>query len=450
MVDDASASQIDIISPVIPVNNSSLNQTNITNSSDPNSTYNNMSNNTTADPIISGTVYSCDSNNTMQGVNITVYNLNDQQLAQTQTGTDGCYNASFLSAETTFKVKASYPGHVSPIEIVNVTRNLDPYDLNLYGFASFHLGTNAYVDAVNGNDSWDGSSVTRGSGLIGPKKTITAGITVVDVNGTVIVANGTYTENISINKKLTVTNATGANVTVKASAINSPVFTINSAGSGASIIGLIITGATSSRGIYLNSANNTTIYGNTFSSNYAAIRSDTGSLNNISVNNISSSNSNGVDLYSSANNNTVSGNNISSSSYGIYISSSMYNVISGNKLSNISGSGSSETIYLNSANNNTIIGNNLTKNNDGIYLSSANNNTISGNNIINTTGYYGINLASSSKNNTISGNNLTNNYYGLSLNGSGNILTGNIIQNSTKYNFGILGTTVTDYIESID
>jgi len=63
--------------------------------------------------------------------------------------------------------------------------------------------TPIYVNDTTGDDTWDGTSPTWVSGTIGPKKTIQAGINVVDPGGTVNVAAGTYTENIGIAKAVT-------------------------------------------------------------------------------------------------------------------------------------------------------------------------------------------------------------------------------------------------------
>ena len=68
-------------------------------------------------------------------------------------------------------------------------------------------GTDWYVNATSGNDSWAG---TIGS----PKKTIQAGITVAGFEDIVNVAAGTYYENISISKALTVRSDSGAATTI--------------------------------------------------------------------------------------------------------------------------------------------------------------------------------------------------------------------------------------------
>jgi parallel beta-helix repeat protein len=114
--------------------------------------------------------------------------------------------------------------------------------------------------------------------------------------------------------------------------------------------------------------------------------------------------------------------------FGIYLSSSSNNTVTGNTCNNNNSSG----IYLSSSsNNNTITGNTCNNNNSsGIYLgSSSNNNTITGNTCSNND--FGIYLGSSS-NNTVTGNTSNNNSYGIYLRGSNNTVTGNTYNNNDE------------------
>lgn len=61
--------------------------------------------------------------------------------------------------------------------------------------------TPIYVDAVTGNDSYDGQSAVF-DGVHGPVATIQAGILAVEVGGTVEVAAGTYPGSIAVNKSI--------------------------------------------------------------------------------------------------------------------------------------------------------------------------------------------------------------------------------------------------------
>ncbi|MDP1551406.1 MAG: Ig-like domain-containing protein [Methanobacteriaceae archaeon] len=131
--------------------------------------------------------------------------------------------------------------------------------------------------------------------------------------------NNPYIENVNIGKNLTIK----ANGTVTVQSINpgNVVFNINSGGSGTTIQGFTITGATTSIGIYLNEVNNCKI------------------LNNKIINC-----NNGISAYHS-NNNQIIGNTITNTgtgyAYGIYIDGSS-NKISGNKI-NLTGTGIGDT-----------------------------------------------------------------------------------------------------------
>ncbi len=133
----------------------------------------------------------------------------------------------------------------------------------------------------------------------------------------------------------------------------------------------------------------------------------------------------GVTLYSDNNvivNNTFNSND----AYGLYISNSNNNTITGNNVyDNIEGI---TLIYdFSEFNNNTITNNNISYNDYGIHLSYSENNTIS-NNTINSNNLNGIYLVSNSNNNTITDNNVSyNSINGIYLSSSNNTITNNNI-----------------------
>jgi len=98
--------------------------------------------------------------------------------------------------------------------------------------------TPLYVNGDTGDDAWDGTSATYTTGIIGPMKTIQNAIDAVDPDGTVNVADGTYTENVVIDKNVNLVgqsqngtvidgNGTGSVIYVKSGAIvNISNFTI--------------------------------------------------------------------------------------------------------------------------------------------------------------------------------------------------------------------------------
>ena len=69
--------------------------------------------------------------------------------------------------------------------------------------------TPIYVDATNGSNAYDGQAAVW-DGTHGPKQTIQAGIGVVDLGGTVIVAAGSYPENVTVNKTVSLLGNPGA------------------------------------------------------------------------------------------------------------------------------------------------------------------------------------------------------------------------------------------------
>jgi len=117
----------------------------------------------------------------------------------------------------------------------------------------------------------------------------------------------------------------------------------------------------------------------------------------------------GINL--SSNNNLIEGNIITDNFYGLTLYFSSENVIRGNTIQNDDHCG----IYMTSSSNNTIINNTIQNNNYngiGTYYSS-NNNLISGNNF-SKNGYCGVNIRISSDNNVID-NNFTDNNIGIHL-----------------------------------
>ncbi|WP_084689132.1 chitobiase/beta-hexosaminidase C-terminal domain-containing protein [Methanobacterium veterum] len=136
---------------------------------------------------------------------------------------------------------------------------------------------------------------------------------------TINIKNGTYTENVVVNKKLIIRSVSGANVTVKS-------VTIASTGSGSTIQNLTL------NKLALNSANDCFITGNTV--NGAGISFVSANNNHISNNNISNCGIPGIYMDTS-NNNTIVGNNITNNhAAGIEILYSINNLISGNNIEN--------------------------------------------------------------------------------------------------------------------
>jgi len=246
---------------------------------------------------------------------------------------------------------------------------------------------------------------------------------------TIIVRDGTYTENVDVNKQLTIKSENGSAYCIVQAANPEdpydPVFEVTA--HSVNIEGLTVQGTADYYdppgppvGIYLKNMGNCNISGNNISNNRYGVSLSDSDGNNIAGNNICSNywggialgryshwnniagnnilnNYDGICIGYYSNNNEISGNNISNNNgYGLHLGSDSN--ISGNNISNNNGYG----IYLGyRSENNGISGNSISNNNDGgIYLYGSENNEISGNNISNNNGD-GIKLRDS-RNNIIS------------------------------------------------
>ncbi len=249
------------------------------------------------------------------------------------------------------------------------------------------------------------------------------GVDAVNESGTIYVYNGTYYENIILNKTIdligenrdyTIIDGGGSGNVVNVSVdwVNISGFTIQNSGS-----------------VYLKDvaidlrSNNNTIMGNNISNNEGGIFLEDSHNNNIVDNILSSNNGDGVHSDGSSGNN-ISYNIIISSIIddGIDLSNSNYNNINGNYIR----SNHEEGIYMNSSNNNIISNNNISYNDEGIRIEGSNNNTFLENTIYsnNWISIYCI----KSNNNNINYNNISNNGAGVSLDYSdGNTILGNNI-----------------------
>ncbi|MEW6104070.1 MAG: right-handed parallel beta-helix repeat-containing protein, partial [bacterium] len=239
-----------------------------------------------------------------------------------------------------------------------------------------------YVDDNN-------TSGTENGTLEYPYNTIQEGVEACPEEGTVSVASGTYTQPVYITKQITLVGKGSGTTIINVSSQDAVTFS----GSGISISGFRITGATS-RGIYCHSGANPIITNNTIIGNKDGILCGNSTITN----------------------NTIIGN----SEWGIECSSSLVinNTVTGNK-------------YGISCSNSTIT-NNIITGNDIVNIYCPNFSTIT-NNII-TGSEHGIWC---SANSFITNNTLTGNRYGIWCDSSSPIITNNIITEN--------GTTSTSY-----
>ena len=230
------------------------------------------------------------------------------------------------------------------------------------------------------------SAATLTVGAGGQFKTIQQAVDAAKPGDTVLVAAGTYTENIVVNKSLTIAAADRtARPTVKAADSGKDVFLLTS--SGVHIDGLALVGGASGVEIQQTSncvVTNCTVNGNVF----------------------------GVYLVG-ATANEVSANNLNSNGFGIYLDESAGNKLSSNSALHETGGGGNATysdgIYLFYSNSNHVTQNNLSANHVyGISLFHSSGNDIS-NNTISADELIGVRLGDASNNNTLSFNTIGGN-----------------------------------------
>jgi parallel beta-helix repeat protein len=246
---------------------------------------------------------------------------------------------------------------------------------------------------------------------------------------TVFVYNGTYYENVLINKMINLTGISRDNTTIdgegSGDAVRISSNWVNI--SGFTLIGSGFSG--NDAGIHIET-NNNTVSNNLILSNYYGILLSS-SNNNIITENNATNNWYTLYLYSS-NMNNIKNNNLSNNEGCVYLRDSIQNSIIENYISSNIGPG----IYLDYSIDNNISSNVMLENGIGILLSDSNENNITNNNA--SLGNYGINLYYSDynfiKNNTA----ISNRDYGIGISSSeGN----NVIENNVSNHWaGILLT----------
>jgi parallel beta-helix repeat protein len=328
-------------------------------------------------------------------------------------------------------------GHV-PDGLVSVTsvtgNNIIPYPVNLHNGKALALieGTVLGNDTIN--TTFDMSIPLNISVKSGPVLNEDSGEEFATIQDAVddldtlagqriAVANGTYAENVSVNKPVTIKTCQNAAVNP---ANTAPVFIVNSGGSGTIIRGFNITGG--STGIYLNGADNCTITGNNITGNTWSGIGISNSMGTLVEGNNVSGNQEGIYILGGSSNNTITRNTITGNQFsGVCVDTSQNTAISDNSL--ISGNGNG--IRLFHSTENVISGNNLPTNIwCAIALDGSSHNLITGGNLL-TNNVEGIHLMNNADNNTIMGAIIvgnSSNWCGISIwNSSGNNLTNNSV-----------------------
>ena len=220
------------------------------------------------------------------------------------------------------------------------------------------------------------SAATLTVGAGGQFKTIQQAVDAAKPGDTVLVAPGTYTENVVVSKPLTITG----NATVNAADSSKDVFLITSPG--VHIDGLTISGGETGvnvAGVASCAITNITEHGNVFAVYLA-----------------------------NATNSVVSNNNLANNHYGVYCDYATSNTIANNVATGETGGGNNATysdgIYLYYSDSNNVTQNNLSDNHVyGISLFHSSGNDIS-NNTIHANDNIGVRLGEAADNNTLSFN----------------------------------------------
>jgi parallel beta-helix repeat protein len=238
---------------------------------------------------------------------------------------------------------------------------------------------------------------------------IQAAVNAADIGDSIFVWNGSYTENVDVNKRLTLKGEGADVVTVTAKSSNDHVFEV--AANWVEISGFAVSEATGSdkAGIFLG-VDHCNIYDNTANSNEYGIYLDSSDYNTL-VNNTANSNSCGICLESASNNiftNSTANLNIGG---GIHIGGS-----SDNTFTNNTANSNAVGIYLTSSNSNTVQNNTVNSNICGIYLYQSSSNLIYNNYFNNTNNAhdYGNNIWNITKTegtNVLGGSYLGGNYW---------------------------------------
>ena len=262
---------------------------------------------------------------------------------------------------------------------------------------------------------------------------IQAAVDVASAGDTIIVRDGTYTENVDVNKRLTIRSENGSDKTiVRAKNSENCVFTVSAhyvnvsgfmveGGIGRGFVKIIViskdgfhrwgleVGGWCSAGIHLYKADYCNISNNIASNNGDGIRLSGSSYNTIMNNIANANNMDGISLDSSSSNFLMNNNASSNNADGIYIREKYSKLICGPSNYN--------TLTNNTASNNRYF---------GFDLFSCLRSTLTGN-TANSNGYDGISLAFSSKNILANNTANLNNGNGIDLYLSSNYstLTGN-------------------------
>lgn len=251
---------------------------------------------------------------------------------------------------------------------------------------------------------------------------------------TILVYNGNFTENVIVNKSVSIKSNSGNpdDTIIQASNPGEHIFNVTE--DDVTISGFKITGASNivtspTAGVHLEGVNNSIISNNKLSNNVIGIDLQSSDHNMLNKNTVSD-NERGISLTNS-NGNDLINNDAFNNRFGIYFWGSKNNILSYNNAS----SNEEDGIWIEDGSNNNTLRNNMVSNSndDGILLTeSSNNNTMSGNNV--TLSLVGVQITDSN-NNTVKNNFISNNSrIGISIirNSSNNTVKDNFLSNNSE------------------
>lgn len=176
----------------------------------------------------------------------------------------------------------------------------------LFFMLALLLGSNGLM--MPGVANAAGSTLYVDSSGSGDFTTIQSAVTAAGVEDTIIVKDGTYTENVTVDKALTIQSENGAKSTIVKAAANAVVFDVNA--NGVVIDGFSVQGTTDFDGIELTNVNDCIIQNNDCSGCYSGIYiGGTSSKNSITAN-YCHNNERGISVRNSANGNLISKNTV--------------------------------------------------------------------------------------------------------------------------------------------
>ncbi|SES83447.1 parallel beta-helix repeat (two copies) [Methanococcoides vulcani] len=266
---------------------------------------------------------------------------------------------------------------------------------------------------------------------------------------TIVVDKGIYTENVDVNKELTIISESGNPDDTHVQANNSSVHVFNVTRNNVTISGFNVTGATNTSGIFLDGILNNTISNNNLSNNDYGIHLNSSSNNTLTNNTASNNTGHGIRLTSSSYNNLTDNTASNNTWSGINLGASRFTGPSNNNiLTDNTASNNNIGIMLSVSSYNKLISNTATDNTDhGIYLvgkvrgpgsGPSNYNILTDNTALNNS--YGIWLYYSSYNNLTSNTATDNTGDGIYLEySSNNNLTNNTAMDNIQYGIHLVG-----------